>query len=236
MRDIWTPRQTRIVQRSSEEEVEVEATRSLHATAEAFLASAVAIVKQMRAAGQAGGDDPGQYLRAAAHFVLGTGYELTLKYMLRQSGLDLPAHHRLSKLYDIIPNAMRAPLDEAYENRMASVSAHEATIVLTMVTAGEPEAGPEPPRPDMKSIRGWFRFMDDEVHHHTQRFAWEDRREKRATQHFADLGPFCDILKVTLENIGVPAEPSTPHRVHMGLEDGITMTDSISLSVSPDSD
>ena len=44
MRDMWTPRQTRVIQRSAEAEVAVEATRSLHASAEAFLASAVLIV------------------------------------------------------------------------------------------------------------------------------------------------------------------------------------------------
>ena len=151
MRDPWTPRQTRIVQRSSEAEVVVEATRSLHASAKAFLASAVVILEQMRAAG--GGDDPGQYLRAVAHFVLGTGYELTLKLMLRQSGLDLPAEHRLAALYDAIPrNAIRAHLDQAYAERMALLSEHEATIILTMITADDPPPETDPARPDMKTV------------------------------------------------------------------------------------
>ena len=238
MADIWTPRQSRIVQRSSEAEVAVDATRSLHASAGAFLASARLIAEQMRVAGQKGGDDPEQYLRAAAHFVLGTAYELTLKLMLRQSGCAPPAHHQLTALYDAMPNNPdRATLDTAYEQRIASVSEQEATIVLTRVVSGEPQPETDLPRPDMKTIRGWFCFMDGDVRHHLQRFAWEDRREERPTQHFADLSPFCDILKVVLENVRVPPEPTTPHTVRIGLEDRLTFTDSLSCwSESPDPD
>ena len=239
MPGIWTPRQSRIVQRS-EAEVVVEVTRSLHASAEAFLASAVLIVERMRDADQKERDNLGQHLRAAAHFVLGTAYELTLKLMLRQSGRTVPNRHQLTTLYDAIPDKkIRALLDEAYQQRMASVSEHEVGIILTMVTTGDPQLETDPPKPDMTTIRGWFRFMDEDVCSHLQRYAWENPRNKRPTQHMADLTPFCDILKVTLARVGVPPEPTTPTTIHISLEDRVNITDftdSLSWSKSPGSD
>ena len=236
MSHFWIPRQTRTVLRSSEAEVDVEATRSLHASAEAFLESAGAIIERMQTGSQSGVDDPGQYLRAAAHFVLGTAYELTLKLMLRQSEVAPPGHHRLVGLYDSMPNnAMRAILDDAYQQGTTSVSYQEATIVITKVVANKSEIGSDPPNPDLTTVRDWLHFMDKDVRHHLQRFAWEDRRCKRATQHLADLSPFCEILKVTLENVGVPPEPTTPHHVYMGIEDRqVSLTDDFTLSKSVD--
>ena len=235
MRDIWSPRRTRIVQRSSEAEVDVEATRSLYASAEAFLDSADLIVAQMRAPPKRKGDDPEQYLRAVAHFVLGTGYELTLKLMLRQSGVVPPKGHKLVPLYDAIRAAdeNRARLDHAYETRMASLSESEATVVVTRITAGDPRLKADPHRPALGTIRGWFDFMDEKVRHHVQRFAWEDRRDQRATQHFADLSPFCDILRCTLASLDVPPEPDTPHTVVAGVEDRMMISDSVRWSESP---
>ena len=123
-------------------------------------------------------------LKNASHFNLGISFELSLKCLIRLSGVEPHSRkdgHRLAKLLDQLPPDSNSTLAnlflESLNRRPVRLQAFQVTVV---------RHAPSPPENrDLRNLREFCDYFDEDVRLWESRYAWE-RTTTGSWQHYID--------------------------------------------------
>ena len=115
--------------------------------------------------------------------------------------MDLPRHHLLTKLHDLLPEKYQAQLDDTYQDcRHAAPGGYKLVAFLNAASPTDPPPGP--PNRDISTIRGFFEYFDEDVILWQKRYSWELVEEGRWRDYLSDISVFVALVHRVMA--GVP--------------------------------
>lgn len=140
-------------------------------------------------------------MKTVSHFNLGIALESMLKLLLYLNRVDLPRHHLLAKLHDLLPEKYQTQLNDTYQDcRRVAPSGYE--LVAFLNAASPTNAPPGPPNRDISTIRGFFEYFDEDVILWQKRYSWELVEEGRWRHYLSDISVFVALVDRVMA--GVP--------------------------------
>ena len=136
-------------------------------------------------------------LKTVSHYNLGTALELLLKLVLHLNHRPCQGH-RLAKLYDEIPPKYQCQLEDVFQ-RIRSASADGLTLIAFRTSATRHP--PAPPNRDMKCLRDFFEYLDEDLQWWVKRYSWESVNQGYWCHYLSDISVFTDLINHVMSGI-----------------------------------
>ncbi len=138
-------------------------------------------------------------MKTVSHFNLGIALELVLKLLLFQNRIPTPKHHRLVKLYDMIPTKFQKQLEATYqESRAVLPQGYELVAFINTAKSTTPMC---PPDQDISNLRGFLKYLDDDVMLWQKRYSWELVDKEHWRHYLSDISVFVELIERVMRNI-----------------------------------
>ena len=134
-------------------------------------------------------------MKAVSHFNLGTALELLLKLLLIRSGGTAPNRHELAKLYDALLDKDRKELESKYR-----VSRRESSN-FALLMFNNPGSEPPPDTRNINSLKGFLKYLDQDVMVSKKRYSWEQARDGVWRYYLSDITVFVELIDRVMKDI-----------------------------------
>ncbi len=147
-------------------------------------------------------------------FNLGIALELMLKLLLGMHEMERPKNHSLIELYDGLPSKVRKELEKAYQKELKNSLDGGRFLSFIDHPVPRPEKTPRPKTPNIKTLSGFFEFLDSQALLSTMRYSWERLSEYSWKYYIDDVSLFVNLIDSVMYSIRVP-DFLNPHRPDM---------------------
>ena len=119
-------------------------------------------------------------LKSVSHFNLGTALELSFKLMLRTWRHPVPATHKLTELYDALPDEVRTDFDGKFE------MPPEGDLARSYANGEHPPVLPRL-REVLWAPRDYLVYLDHEIGLSGHRYTWETVAKQEYRSYLTDI-------------------------------------------------
>ena len=140
-------------------------------------------------------------MKTVSHFNLGTALESMLKLILFLNNIAIPREHFLSRLHDAIPATYQKQLESTYQASRSLLPGGYKLIAFINMESPAPAPPLGPPNRDISSLRGFFKYFDDDVILWQKRYSWELVGQRRWRHYISDISVFVELINRVMRDI-----------------------------------
>lgn len=144
--------------------------------------------------------DMWESMKTVSHFNLATALELMLKLVLFLNKNSIPRSHKLTELYDTMPEKIQKQLETTFQASKSVVS--DGFELIVYINTASPELKPDTPlNRDISNLRGFFEYLDKDVKIWLKRYSWQLVGHGRHRHYLSDISVFVALIDRVMRNI-----------------------------------
>ena len=139
-------------------------------------------------------------MKTVSHFNLAMALELMLKLLLFLNNISIPRSHKLSELYDLIPEKFQKQLEPTFQASKTVVP--DGFELIAYINTASPELKPDTPsNRDISNLGGFFEYLDKDVEIWLKRYSWELVGHGRYRHYLSDISVFVELINRVMRDI-----------------------------------
>ena len=134
-------------------------------------------------------------MKTVSHFNLGISLELMLKFLLHLSNRSAKAHgHFLFHLYNDLPDTIQKQLADLFQKIQENYS-------YELVALESPQLSASPENRDIRTVKGFFKYFDQDIMWWEKRYIYEFIDKKRWRHYLTDIHVPTELISQVMRDI-----------------------------------